>query len=226
MDMKRVIRTALSLVLIAVLAVSMFACSSKKALKGDESIFENQIVNDRYYFQQGYPDDWTYTQGENSTPIRELDMVYGGHEGVLCTKVYPKNNDDMVYTIYKYKNNSTTGVISGYMQSLMADSGASNYPFNDIFFEETARDTYVLTSETPDNVFYSQIQWGKADYTFVKDGEDWKGSFFVTIPPEPYWFIVVVCEAKASAWDGAQETFNQMLEDLYFPGFATNKENK
>lgn len=226
MNMKRVLRSALALALIALLAVSMFACSKEKE-EEDTTIFDNQIVNNRYYFQQGYPDDWAYTQGEDGLELRELDVTSSKSAGWLCTKIYPKSGDDQVYMIYKYDSGSDLTTRNDFVKDIKNVSGNSLHAFNDIFYEESGlpRDTFVLASTEDKTTTFNQIQWDYADYTFVKDGEDWKGTFYVTVSGQAGEFMVVTCEAKATVWDTAKANFDQMMEDFAFVdmGASTKK---
>ncbi len=220
MNFKRVLRTALSLVMATILAVSMFACAPEQEEPEDEKVFANQLVNDRYHFSQGYPEDWDYTQGEGGIAIRPFLTGRKG-EGFLLTKFVPKNNDNVVYTVYKYDTGSDISRPNDWMKNLMdtldPSQGTSTYAFNDVFTEEAdaPRDTYMMTSSEYENIRYiPQVEWRKVEFTFVRDGEDWNGSFFVTQASEAGWFFLVVCEAKANAWDAAQTTFTDMLKDF------------
>ena len=228
MNFKRVLKTTLSLVMIAMLAVSMFACNGGDKEAKDEKVFENQLENDRYRFSQGYPEDWDYTQGEGGTSIREFLTGRKG-EGFLLAKLVSKTNANVVYNVYKYDTGSDISRPNDWMKNLMntvdASQGTSTYVFNDVFFEEAARDTYVMTSEEYENVRYiPQVEWRKVEYTFVQDGEDWKGAYLVTQASEAGWFFLVTCEAKATDWDAAQATFTDMLKDFRETGRGGSNE--
>lgn len=228
MNFKRVLRTALSLVMIAVLAVSMFACNKEEKETEEEKVFESQLVNDRYRFSQGYPEDWDYTQGEGGLAIREFLTGRKG-EGFLLTEFVPKTDVSATYTVYKYDTGSDISRPNDWMKNLMntidPSQGTSTYAFNEVFYEEVARDTYVMTSSEYENVRYiPQVEWRKVEYTFVQDGEDWKGAFLVTQASEAGWFFLITCEAKATDWDATQTTFADMLKDFRETGRGGSNE--
>ncbi|MBP3391777.1 MAG: hypothetical protein J6L76_03200 [Clostridia bacterium] len=234
MNFKRVLRTALSLVMIAALAMSMFTCNDGDKEPKDEKVFENQLVNDRYRFSQGYPEDWDYTQGEGGVAIRGFLTGRKG-EGFLLAKLTSKTNANVVYNVYKYDTGSDISRPNDWMKNLMntldASQGTSTYEFNEVFFEEVTRDTYVITSNDEDgtakyeNIRYiPQVEWRKVEYSFVNEGEDWKGAFLVTQASEAGWFFLVTCEAKATEWDAAQATFSDMLKDFRETGRGGSNE--
>ncbi len=224
--MKKVLRMVFAIAMVAVLSLSMFACTEQEETK-EEKIFAKQYKNDRYYFQQGYPDDWSYAHGEGGTEFRELEMVSGTHSGVLCTK-FTSKDADQVYTVYKYNTNSVTTTLESFMANAMEtidpSKGQSLYPFNEVFTEtDEVRDTYVLTSAEATSVNYRQKSWSKAEFTFVKDTEDWKGAYYVAISPQAGEFMVVVWEAKADVWDAAIENFEKMMKDFAFISMGTTE---
>ena len=220
MNLKRVLRKALSLVMIAVLAVSMFACNGGEKETEEEKVFANQLVNDRYRFSQGYPEDWDYTQGNGGTAMRTFYPT-ARSEGWLLAKLVSKTNPNLVYTVYKFDPGSDISTTSEWMNNLMnkvdPNKGTASYIFNEVFTEEAdmPRDTYVMTSADYSSAYYvPQVEWFEVDFDFVKDGEDWKGSFHVTKASEAGWFFLVVCEAKATEWDANQTVFADMLKDF------------
>ena len=224
MTMKKVLKTALSLMLIAMLAVSMFACSEESTEDPDKTIFTNQLVNESYYFKQGYPDDWQYVQGANGLALKSLDVQVSGHKGFLCTKFIPKNSSDIVYTVYKYNPDAARIPSGAFIGKLMNLEGDSSYALNDVFFEEVARDTYVLASENYESATYShRSMWNKAEYTFVQGGDDWKGAMYTIMSEQAGEFFVITCEAKASAWNDADKIFQDMLEDFDFVSWEGDK---
>ncbi len=186
-------------------------------------IFEKQYKDNAYYFQQGYPDDWTCIHGQDGAALRELEMTYQQHAGVLCSKFTSKNNDQ-VYTIYQYDTRSVIYTLEMFMKKAMetvdSSQGQSSFPFNKVFTEtDESRDTYVCISTEPIFVNYSQKSWAKADFTFIKDAVDWKGSFCVATSTQAGVFTVIVWEAKADVWDTALPNFEKMMKDFYFFNF-------
>lgn len=212
--MKRVLKTVLSLMLIAALAMSMFACSEKEIESDDEAIFEKQKSFDRYLFKQGYADDWQFFTGEDGHGLSELTTLDATHEGDLVVKFTPKSGDNMKYSIYYYNTNQVTVSDESFMDGLMQE--LSSYSFNTVFFEEEARDTYTLTSDEFKQVEYSHNDnWYTFSYTFINEDEaDWKGATYVITSSEGCKYFVISCEAEASVWDAADEVFQKMLEDF------------
>ncbi len=217
MSMKKVLKTALSIMLIAMLAVSMFACSEEQVEDPDAEIYSKQLVNTSYYFKQGYPDDWQYSQGADGAALRELEVQVSGHKGVLCTKFAPKDSSDMEYAVYKYNPDSQRIASSLFVAKLMNLDDESSYGLNEVFFEEVARDTYKVTSEEAESATYShRSMWNKANYEFVKGSDDWKGTMYTILSEQAGEFVVITCEAKADSWDDADKIFQKMLEDFDF----------
>ncbi len=219
--MKRVLKTALSLMLVAVLAMSMFACTKAEKKDADETIFENQHKFDRYAFAQGYADEWTFYTGDDGYGLLELENPNADHDGYLVAKFTPKDNQDMQYTIYWYDTKSPMYTDELVMNNLMADEvdGANDitFLFNEIFIEEAPRETYVLTSEQYEKKEYSHNDcWGKASYTFVKDGDNWKGDVYAVLSSEACRYFIITCEAKEEKWTDADKIFQDMLEDFSY----------
>lgn len=216
--MKRVLKTVLSLMMIAVLALSMFACKEEEKTETDASIFAKQKSFDRYLFQQGYADDWQFFTGEEGYALSALEVKDTNHEGALVVKFTPQSSSDMQYSIYYYNTNQVTVSDGEVMSTLMAETATLTqaYPLNEVFFEEEARDTYSVTSDTYKQVEYSHNDnWYTFDYTFVDAAdEDWKGSTYVIMSSEGCKYFVITCEAKASVWTDADAIFQNMLEDF------------
>lgn len=232
MNFKRVLKTALSLMLVAILAVSMFACTPEQNEPEVEKVFENQLVNDRYRFSQGIPEGWDYTQGEGGTAIRNFFVGQKG-EGWLLAKILPVGNENVVYTVYKYDCGSDIATTADWMANLMdkvdPNKGVAAYKFNDWFTEEAdlVRDTYQMTSADYKTTRYiPQVEWFEVEYTFVNEGEDWKGSYHVAKSSEAGFFFLVTCEAKADAWEANKTTFADMLKDFSDIGRGGSKKDK
>lgn len=226
MNFKRVLKTALSLVMIAVLAVSVFACTPEQKEVEEEKVFENQLVNDRYRFSQGYPEDWDYTQGESGAEIRSF--YAGKGEGFLVTKFVSKTNANLVYTVYKYNPGTGSAAVapSTWMNNLMETGDRVTYKFNDHFTEEenlSRSDFNVTSSAYTEQSYIPQVTWFEVEYEFTVDNEDWEGSYHVTQASEAGWFFLVTCEAKATDWTAAQTTFKDMLKDFRDIGRGSSK---
>ena len=91
MTKTRTIKILVAAVLAMVIALSMFACKKDDGPK-ETHIFENRYINQRFYYSQGYPDDWRFTAGNDEYELAEL-KTYGNTEGYLCAKFFPVGLD-------------------------------------------------------------------------------------------------------------------------------------
>ena len=127
----------------------------------------------------------------------------------------------MCFTVYKYNTKSMMNTLNSITDNLMNPS--SDYYLNDVFVEEERpRDSFTFTSQeaTPENP--NHFQFNTALYSFVRDGEDWKGKFYVSTAQSTWLFLVCV-EAKNAKWDESYEIFKLMMEDFAFEGYETEK---
>lgn len=224
--MKRIV----VVILMCIMIISLFACEKEGVTpsatctqmptetatvtpSADEKVFENQLVNDRHLFSQGYPEDWDYTQGEGGAELRSFFV--GTSQGFLITKFISKTNTNLAYTVYAYYWDNNVGPSISYLMHDLMETGK----FNDYFTEEqdlSRSDFAVTSSEYTKKTYISQVTWFEVEYDFTLDNEDWKGSYHVTAAPQAGCFFLVTCEAKATDWAATQATFNDMLADFRF----------
>ena len=182
-------------------------------------IYENRFTQLKFYYSAGYPEDWTYAGDENEA-LEQLNAT-GMMEGILCAKFYPKitgRNGNVAVTIYRYNTGSLMNTLNGITANLMTEG--SGYYLNDVFHEgELLRDAFTFTSDA-DSEKYNHFQWNTANYSFVREGEDWKGKFYVS-SGNSTWFFLVCTEATADVWDEYSEIFNNMMNDFTFEEIMT-----
>lgn len=226
MTKTRTIKILVAAVLAMVIALSMFACKKDDGPK-ETHIFENRYINQRFYYSQGYPDDWRFTAGNDEYELAEL-KTYGNTEGYLCAKFFPVGADgqpdpDVSFSVYKYNTNSMMNTLNGITENLMNPD--STYYLNDVFVEEEmTRDSFVFTTEWEQEK-PNHFQWNTANYKFVRDGEDWTGKFYVSTG-NATWLFLVCMETKDSKWDATLKTFQDMMSDFGFEGFEKTDEKK
>ena len=216
------IKILVAVLLVIAMALPMFSCKKDQQVTVSH-IFEKRYINQRFYYSEGYPDDWAYSIGEDDMHIAELS-TRGNTEGYLCAKFFPEAsgyNGDIAVTIYKYNTNSMMNTLNGITDNLMDPE--SNYYLNDVFVEEElTRDSFTFTSD-PASEKPNHFQWNTANYSFVREGEDWKGKFYVSTGNNT-WFFLVCMEAKTTVWDENLSTFNDMMADFGFEGFEKSDE--
>lgn len=210
-------KAIIALLLVAAMALPLFACE-KDQVPADTHIYENRYENKRYYYSQGYPEDWTVSFGENDYELATLNLRNNSQEGVLCAKLFPLlNTSDVSYTIYKYNTKSMMNTLNGISANIMNSN--SDYFLNDVFVEDgLERNSFVFTSDGPETEYPNRFQFHTADYSFVRDGEDWKGKFYVSTCNST-WFFLICMEAKRTEWDSAYSVFSLMIQDFGFEGF-------
>ncbi|MBO4326966.1 MAG: hypothetical protein J5950_06820 [Clostridia bacterium] len=218
----RRIKILVAAVLTIAMALSMFACKKAETPK-ETHIYENRYINQRFYYSQGYPDDWTFSAGDDQYQLADLN-TYGNTEGYLCAKFFPKDsgyNGDVSFTVYKYNTNSMMNTLNGITENLMNQN--SVYYLNDIFVEEDLqRDSFTFTTDwEPEKP--NHFQWNTANYKFVRDGEDWNGKFYISTGNNT-WFFLICMETKVEKWDANLETFGLMMSDFGFEGFEKSDE--
>ncbi len=216
------VKILVAVLLVVVMAVPMFSCKKDETVKVTH-VFENRYINQRFYYSMGYPDNWVYSTGEDDLQLEDLS-TYGNTEGYLCAKYFPQDEGytgDVAVTVYKYNTNSMMNTLNGITTNLMTEG--SSYYLNDVFHEgEILRDTFTFTSDAASEK-PNHFQWNTANYSFVREGEDWKGKFYVSTGNNT-WFFVVCMEAKVDKWDANVSIFNDMMKDFGFEGFEKSDE--
>lgn len=202
MQIRNVMKRVALFALVACMVFAFFGC--KKEETGPKVIFEKQVENWGYYFQQGVPDDWDFVQNEN----KMLNTNTG-----LCFRAFPKADQDNVsFSIYSYYHGKVVVSVEDFANWTM-DSENAIY-FNSYFLSDTdeVRDTYIA-SEKSEIQNYNKIASRSVTYTFVKDGEDWKGVYNV-LGSGPNDLIVISFEAKADVYDTYATQYTDMMKDF------------
>lgn len=231
-------------ILLCILAlVSLFAvvgCSEKKPI-AESYLFEKQLNSDRYYFEQGYPDDWTLTTGTDGYYKKQITQYADGttnnyiSDCGLVAQISP--NAKAKYSVYSLKYSFMRSTLGDFLIGIVGES--TDYPFflNNLFIDDPdnkARENFVFDIDIKGadgkvddqkvqatSVVYNKIQFQKAAYTFTVDGVDWKGMMFVTLAKEG--FYVITLEAAKDSWDANYTQMEKMLQDFRLRGWETKK---
>ena len=220
------IRIVVAALLVLVMSLALFACH-KETQYVEERNYEKRYDNDKFYYVVGYPDDWSVMYGESGKELAELNVKNGNQEGYLCAKLFPSTEGDVgnvVYTIYKYDTKSMMNTINDITERLMNED--SDYYLNDVFVEEgRERASFVFTSPEYVKENPNHFQFNTAQYRFVRNGEDWRGKFYVS-SSNSTWMFVICVEARETEWDASYEIFNKMMEDFTFRGYEASEDKK
>lgn len=237
----RKLTTRILLCLLAL--VSLFAvvgCDGEDGeLPKETYIYKNQLNSIRYYFEQGYPDDWQVKQGENGNYIKQITQYVDGTKnnyiqdcGLVAQFVPTANSDKAKYSVYSLKYPFMRATGGDFLLGLVGKSNDYKLSFNDLFIEDVdnkPREAFVWATEIEDTeesitsttVRYNKMQFQKVGYSFTVDGVDWKGIMLVT--PSKEGFYVITIEAAADAWDANYKVMEQMLSDFRMRGWETRE---
>ena len=202
-------------------------------------VYEKQFISLHYYFEQGYPVNWTFKEGKNGNYIKKIDQYADGtvnnyiKDCGLVAQFSPTANPEKAkYSVYclRYPFMRATG--GDFLLGLVGMSELYDFFFNDLFIENDEnkpRENFVWTTEVEDTeesiisttAHYNKIQFQKVAYNFTVDGTDWKGVLLVT--PSKEGFYVITLEAAADAWDANYKVMEKMLSDFRMRGWETRE---
>ena len=202
-------------------------------------LFEKQLDSVRYYFEQGYPDNWTVKQGTDGNYIKKIEQYVDGSKNQYITdcglvaQFSPNANADKVkYSIYSLKYPFMRATGGDILLGLVGVS--TDYPleFNNLFVEDEEnppRTAFVWTTNVEDTaesikattVYYNKMTFQKVGYNFTVDGVDWKGMMLVTVAKEG--FYVITLETAADVWDANYAEMEKMLQDFRMRGWETKE---
>ncbi len=228
----------LTRVLLCVLAlVSIFTIVGCKEEEGSEIsksfIYGKQYENNRYYFSQGYPDDWTVTEGNDGTFLVPAQHPVYDDMGLVAQ--FAKG--DAKYSVYSVKYPFMKASLTDYVMGLLGKDVQYNFPFNQYFVDDAeynpseagGRDAFVM--ETVDGTEAvaekmmthenNDIQFCQVTYTYTVDGNEWKGAMNVATAKEG--FYVITCESASSSWDANFKIMGDMLGDFHILGWETQE---
>ena len=234
------ILTRIMLCLLAV--VSMFTvvgCKKDPTPISESYIFDKQLNSIRYYFEQGYPDDWTLKAGNDGNYIKKIEQYADGSKNQYITdcglvaQLSPTANADKVkYSVYSLKYPFMRATGGDFLLGLVGKS--TDYPlsFNELFNEDVEnkpREAFVWATTVEDTeesitsttARYNKMQFQKVAYNFTVDGIDWKGIMLVT--PSKEGFYVITLEAAKDAWDANYSVMEKMLTDFRMRGWETRE---
>ena len=235
MNSKKLLTKIVLCVLALVSLFSFVGCSDDEGKDPSKNyIFSKQYENKRYYFSQGYPDDWKATEGKDGMFLVSIDHPI--YKDIGLVSQFQKGNAK--YSVYSLKYNFMAASLTDYVMGLLGKDVQLGFEFNKYFCDdkeytpsdEGGREAFVW-DETIDNkdalskkLFTHEntgYQFCQLTYTFTVDGVDWKGAMNVVNAKEG--FYVVTTEAAASSWDADFKTMTEMLGDFHIIGFETKK---
>lgn len=227
MTNKNRVKVLVAVLLVVVMSLSLFACKKEEKYV-EQKVYEKNYDNDRFYYVVYYPDDWTVTAGNEGFELAPLNPKRADQDGYLCCKLFPAsqagNVDDIKasFTVYKLDTKSMMNTIKEFADKLLDPN--SLYYLNDVFVEEGLERTsfnFKDTESTKENP--NHFQFNTAHYDFVRNGEEWKGKFYVSSANNTWMFVVCV-ESVESEWDANYEIFKGMMHDFSFRGYEETKE--
>lgn len=213
MRINKIVKSVMVLSLLLILIVSLVGCRKDNW----ERIFEggklpNQCINDRYYFQQGYSDDWTANFKEDEYALDSKNL--------LLFEMWPTEAEGKaIYSIYTGDTRLITTTILETVDKVL--NPESPLYFNKRFIKnETPRENFAFTSDRA-KVIYNKIHYWKVQYSYKADGADWVGEFYITMKGSKYF--VITWERMADVADTYQDQFKEHLIDYRFIGFEDEK---
>ena len=210
MRTKNILKTCIAALLVFTLCLAVFGCSKKEVIEYPDGQLPNQITNKRYYFQQGYLDNW------GVVCINADGYLYDEDTGLLLMLAPMDESgnrvDGVEYCVYHGSSDNINMTSSrADIVGMITDESNSLF-FNKKFIYNGERDTYKQSADiTLFTAQYSKLQFNCVSYTFTRDGEDWQGMYNIVM--NKMEFFVVTIEAKASLW--SQYVGNDKSSDYY-----------
>ena len=239
MNSKKLLTKVVLCMLALVSLFSFVGCSEEKEQASADQkdyIHEKQYENIRYYFSQGYPNDWKVEEGEDGVFL--VKSEHGNFNDMGLVSKFSKGKAK--YSVYTLKSNFMTASEYDYVWGLLGKDIENPYEFNKYFYDdkeytpsdEGMREAFVWdkTIENIDELYNDEykfvdenndIEFCQLTYSFTVDGVDWKGAMFVTAAKEG--FYVITTEAEASVWDSEFKTMTKMVSDFHITGFETKE---
>lgn len=192
------------------LVISVVGCGNKTN-DGPDVKLPNQHKNIRYYFQQGYREDWEANFSEDEHALDKKSF--------LLFEMWPAGaRAEAEYSIYHGDTGLMLTTVLETTEKIMDES--QDLYFNKRFIKnEKERENFKITSDKK-LAIYNRIQYQTVSYTFTKDGADWKGDFYVTMAGSEYY--VITWERKADV-DTYDEAFVESISDYRFVGFEDDR---
>lgn len=212
MRINKIVKSVMVLSLLLILVVSMVGCGEKIPNYFPDGELDNQCRNDRYYFQQGYSNDWTANFKEDEYALDPKNL--------LLFEMWPTEAEGKaIYSIYTGDTHlMTTNVLE--TTDKMLEPTSPLY-FNKRFIkDETPREGFAFTSDKQ-KAIYNNIHYQRVKYSYTVNGENWVGEFYVTMKGSKYY--VITWERKADVADTYQEQFLTHIIDYRFRGLEDEK---
>ena len=228
--------TKVLLCVLAIIAVFSFAgCGEEPGSEISKSyLYDKQYENKRYYFTQGYPNDWKVSEGNDG--IFLVDIEHPIFQDMGLVSQFAKDNAK--YSVYCLKYNFMTASLNDYVMGLLGKDAQYGFEFNKYFFDDKEYtpsddggreafvwdDTIESKADLEDKTVAHEntgYQFCQLTYTFTVDGVDWKGTMNVVGAKEG--FYIITAEAAANVWDAEFKTMSNMLGDFHITGWETKE---
>ena len=202
MKIKKILKNLIVVSMLGSLIFSMSAC------KGETDVpngIKDQYINEKYYIQTGVPENWTMQADVNKD---YLDTTTG-----LLFNIYPDTSADSrspQFSVFHKKNTMIQLTLNGSMDLVKAE------------FDKSGREG--LTQSAPENIFKRKMQYKYVKYDFQKNGETWKGEYYVIIINNGYLILdyegsAVATDGSTSPFDKYYSEFSKIMEDFRILGF-------
>lgn len=251
MSSKKIITRCLLCCLALLVVFSLVGCKNgNEDLPTTETeVFTQQLVNRRFYVQQGYPTtadegietDWVVTEGNDKHYLVDFAGTYADGTGFpsyiddcgLVASFSPAGVTNVKYNIYTLKGFFMRATQGDMLIGLLGQSASYNFEFNNLFTDNadrTPRDAFVWSETVEDKeesirsttVEHNKINFQRVAYTFTVDGVDWRGMMFITMSAQG-GFHVVTLETEASVWDANYPQMEHMLDDFRLLGWESEE---
>ena len=223
MRMKKILRGMIAVCLVLSAVLAMAGCKEEKSGYKKEHLPKGPEKFSRYYFQQYYPDNWGLLVGDDGYYYHRFDEPAVGKAGLVVQFVPNDNAENVKYSVYHTNESSVAITLETIANRVFDESLQDPRYYNNLYLDPAVgiRDTFVVTSEKPEKINYNIRQYLKVTYTFVVEGEDWRGEYYVSNGQSSYYIISF--EAKADLWENYEPTFRKMIDDFEETGFEQEK---
>lgn len=206
MKIKKIFKNLIVVSILGSLLINMSACN---VVKVEPTIFKTQYPNYKYYIQTGIPDNWSIQADPNQD---YLDVKTG-----LLFHLYPNESSESrspQFSVYHKKNEMIQLTLKGSMDLVRSD------------YEQSGREG--ITQTEPDNIFHRRMQYKFVKFDFQKNGETWKGEYYVITVNDGYLILNYEASAKAieggvSAFDKYYSLFTKLMDDFQLLGFEEDE---
>ncbi len=219
---KSIIKSILALVLVVASIFTMVACK-KEVVEEKTQELPNIVESKRHYYQQGYLDSWTVVkQGQDGHLFDEAT-------GLLIQLAPAKDGkavENVQYNVWIHGSEKIGLTTSrNDLIKLITNDTNADFAFNKINVVEEGKERESYAQQGEPSRFtgkYSKLQFDKVEYTYTRDGNDWKGIYYITWANDSKYFVVSY-EAEASVFDTYKADAEETIGDFRKEGWETAK---